>query len=332
MDVAPVGAAEFDPVGAADIGPVAADVGPVGTLPPHAVTTAAQSAAAADAIVRRDGRRADTYMVPMSRRRCRARTGWNVVGAVALRVAGARRRPRWHPPPVAAQYRARMWAAVWHSTRLRAVCGLVGPALFTAAWAVGSLRQTGHPAVQVQLSGLAAADARDPEIMIAGFVALGVGSIMFGTALGQVFGPRAAGPRLITVGGAAAVAAGLLRRDHMLLIGAGFSGESWHNQAHDLVSGVAYAAMIAAPLVLARRFRADPDWAALRRPVLILTLASAAALALFASRGVEPWNGGVQRIAVTLALAAQALAAWRLLTLPGLPSRAAPAIDHGDQR
>jgi hypothetical protein len=84
---------------------------------------------------------------------------------------------------------------------------------------------------------------------------------------------------------------------------------------HDLVSGVAYAAMIAAPLMLARRFRGDPDWAGLSRPLQGLALTSAAALALFASRAVAPWNGAVQRVAVTLALAAVALVATRMLSL-----------------
>jgi len=44
----------------------------------------------------------------------------------------------------------------------------------------------------------------------------------------------------------------------MLLTGRGFAGESWHNQVHDVASGVAYAATLTAPLVLARQFRADP--------------------------------------------------------------------------
>jgi hypothetical protein len=63
----------------------------------------------------------------------------------------------------------------------------------------------------------------------------------------------------------------LFRRDHLLLAGPGFAGESWHNQVHDVVSGVAYRAMLAA-------------------------------LAVLASRIAGPYNGVVQRIAVTLAL------------------------------
>jgi len=212
----------------------------------------------------------------------------------------------------------RNWTAGLGDTRFLASCGIAGPALFTAAWAASSLRQSGYSATSVQLSGLAAMDARDPQIMMAGFIVLGACSIAFGAALGRVDAAGSAGPWLIKSAGASPVAAGLFRRDHMLLAGPGFAGESWHNQAHDLVSGVAYAAMIAAPLMLARRFRGELDWARLSRPLQGLAFTCAAALALFASRAAAPWNGAVQRVAVTLALAAVALVATRMLCLrPG---------------
>jgi hypothetical protein len=96
--------------------------------------------------------------------------------------------------------------------------------------------------------------------------------------------------------------------------------------------------MLAAPLVLARRWRDDPDWASLSRPVQVLALVSAVALAVFASRIAGPYNGVVQRIAVTLALAAEILIAGRMLTFPVTGSAAGPGVtpsqgapvDHGD--
>jgi hypothetical protein len=211
-------------------------------------------------------------------------------------------------------------------TRLAAAGGIAGPVLFTVAWMVGSLRQVGHSAAGVQLSGLAAEDARDPQIMMAGFVALGAGTVVFGAGLGRVSAPRSAGPWLVVVAGAASIAAGLFRRDHVLLAGPGFAGESWHNQVHDVVSGVAYGVMLAAPLVLARRWRGDPDWAALSRPIRVLVLVSAAALAIFASGIAAPYNGVVQRIAVTLPLTAEILIARRMLTLPLSGSAAGPGV------
>ena len=114
----------------------------------------------------------------------------------------------------------------------------------------------------------------------------------------------------------ASVAAGVFRRDHLLLAGPGFAGESWHNQVHDVVSGVAYGAMLAAPFLLGRGWRDNPDWAVLSRPVQVLALVSAAVLAVFGSGIAGPYNGVVQRIAVTLALTAEVLMAGRMLTVP----------------
>src|SRR6266536_1720427 len=52
-------------------------------------------------------------------------------------------------------------------------------------------------------------------------------SIAFGAALGRVAAVGPAEPWLIKTAGATTVAAGLFRRDHMLLVGPGFAGESW---------------------------------------------------------------------------------------------------------
>jgi hypothetical protein len=67
--------------------------------------------------------------------------------------------------------------------RLGAAAGLAGPAAFTGAWIASSLRQTRHGPGGLQLSGLAAPDARDPWIMLAGFLVLGGCTVAFGAAL-----------------------------------------------------------------------------------------------------------------------------------------------------
>jgi hypothetical protein len=129
--------------------------------------------------------------------------------------------------------------ASW-TTRLagpaRQVAGIAGPVVFTGAWIVSSLRQTGYPAAEIQLSGLAAPDARDPWIMVAGFVVLGGCTVAFGAALhdalgrsssvgqGRWRGGAGAAPRLIQGAGLLTIAAGLLRRDRMLLTRAASRG------------------------------------------------------------------------------------------------------------
>ena len=129
--------------------------------------------------------------------------------------------------------------ASW-TTRLagpaRQVAGIAGPVVFTGAWIVSSLRQTGYPAAEIQLSGLAAPDARDPWIMVAGFVVLGGCTVAFGAALhdalsgrsgvgqGRCRGGAGAAPQLIQGAGLLTIAAGLLRRDRMLLTRAASRG------------------------------------------------------------------------------------------------------------
>ena len=67
--------------------------------------------------------------------------------------------------------------------RLGAAAGLAGPAAFTGAWIASSLRQTRQGLGGLQLSGLAAPDARDPWIMLAGFGVAGGCTVAFGAAL-----------------------------------------------------------------------------------------------------------------------------------------------------
>jgi Protein of unknown function (DUF998) len=216
--------------------------------------------------------------------------------------------------------------------RAGAPAGIAGPALFTGAWLVSSLRQTGYPAADIQISGLAAPDARDPWIMIAGFLVLGGCSLAFGAALHDALGGRGqAGlaPSLIQGAGILTVAAGLLRRDHMLLT----SGSvSWHNHAHDVISAVIYADLVVAQLMLARRFGRDaayrgqarPGWRRWRRWLLASAGVTAGLLITFAAGTSAPEAGVLQHAAVTVPLAVFAAVAIRLTTASG-PAAAAPS-------
>lgn len=226
-----------------------------------------------------------------------------------------------------------------------AAAGVAGPVVFTGAWIVSSLRQIGHPAADLQISGLAAPDARDPWIMIAGFLVLGGCSVAFGQTLHDALGGqgRAPGrvgpaPRLIQAAGILTIAAGLLRRDHLLLTA---GSVSWHNHAHDVISAAIYVDLVLAQLMLAARFGRDrqgrgrPGWprtaswvrpesASLVRPesaswvrwrpwLLASATATAAALAVFAADTSAADAGILQRVAVTIPLAAITAIAARLL-------------------
>jgi hypothetical membrane protein len=207
------------------------------------------------------------------------------------------------------------------------VAGIAGPAAFTAAWIASSLLQTGHPAAEIQLSGLAAPDARDPWIMVAGFVVLGGCTVAFGAALHDALGGRGGvgwsrcrcrggagpAPRLIQGAGLLTIAAGLLRRDRMLLAP---GSVSWHNHAHDVISVVIYVDLVAAQVLLAARFGRDPRWRSWRPWVLGCGLATGAVLVAFAADTSAPGAGVLQRVAVTIPLAVIVAIAIRLLRTP----------------
>ncbi len=128
----------------------------------------------------------------------------------------------------------------------------------------------------------------------------------FGEALSRdATGGAGSGPDLIQGAGLLTVAAGLLRRDHLLLDAPGEPGASWHSNAHDAISGLLYASLVVVQLVLARRFRRDPAW----RPWCPWLLAGAAAtgvlLIAYAADVTGPAAAILQRVAVTLPQAAR---------------------------
>jgi hypothetical membrane protein len=235
-------------------------------------------------------------------------------------------RPRGSP---AGRGRMRHWIAARTRNRARswiragAVAGVVGPAAFTAGWIAAAFRQPGLAFSAPQISGLAAENARDPGLMISAFLLLGACAIGFGAALRAGLGGRQAGPspRLIQLAGVLAIAAGLLRRDHVLLTA---GTESWHNQAHNVISAAVYVLLIAAPLLLARRVRRDRQWSGLTVP---LVAAAAAAAALLAALYAEPngsWAATLQRIGISLPLAAIVAVAIRLAVLAGAADLTSP--------
>jgi len=202
--------------------------------------------------------------------------------------------------------------------RLGAAAGIAGPAAFTGAWIASSLRQTRHGPGGLQLSGLAAPDARDPAIMVAGFLVAGGCTLAFGAALraalrGTATGGAGCGPALIQVAGLLTVAAGLLRRDHLLLDAPGAPGASWHSHAHDAISGLLYATLVAAQAALARRFGRDPAWAHWRPPLLASAAVTGVLLIAYATDVTGPEAAIFQRAAVTVPQAAVAAIAARLL-------------------
>jgi hypothetical protein len=208
-------------------------------------------------------------------------------------------------------------------SRIRAACGLLGPAAFTAAWVVSGRRQEGYSIRNEHISGLAAPDARDPQVMTGGFVALGAGTMAFAFELRRrLGGPGRAGlgPSMLAGAGACALMAAILRRDRMANVLPGERGEDGEpyrqsrvNDGHDVASMAGQACAVLAQLALAERFRGDPEWRDLRVPAIASAALTGAVGLHFAVETARPGNGIVQRFGLTVALAGMATLAIRLL-------------------
>lgn len=203
-------------------------------------------------------------------------------------------------------------------TTLCAWAGIAGPAAFTAAWTVSSVRQAEYSIAAEHISGLAAPDARNPHVMTAGFLALGVCTTAFARALEEGLGGRhraGVAPVLVRAAGLGVLAAGTLRRDRLLLRPPDgvIHRQSWRNDGHDIASAVVYGTVVAAPLALAWHCRDDPEWRVLATPAAATSAMAGILLAVYATGVLEPWNGIVQRVAVTVPGAAMAVLSTRLL-------------------
>jgi hypothetical protein len=202
--------------------------------------------------------------------------------------------------------------------RLATAAGIAGPAVFTVAWIVSGQRQDGYSVRNEHISGLAAPDARNPEVLMTGIIVTGVATIGFSAALRERLGGRSAGlgPYLLGVTGLGAMAAGLFRRDHMLLNPPdkppGWE-QSWRNDGHDLAAGVIYTTSVAAPLLLARHLARDPQLAPLAPLGRGVSVASLTLMAVFATQVDRRGNGIVQRVMVSLPMAFMSALAWRML-------------------
>ncbi|HEX6844300.1 MAG TPA: DUF998 domain-containing protein [Actinomycetota bacterium] len=215
------------------------------------------------------------------------------------------------------------------ASRLRAACGVLGPAAFTAAWLVGMRHQAEYAVAHEHISGLAAPDAEVPHVMTTGFVALGACTIAFAAELEErlsAAGRRpGAGPTLMAASGIAMVAAGVFRRDRRSNFPAPDEvdgPQSWRNDLHDLAAVAAAGTGIGALLALGHRFRDDPAWRRFARPAAAAAGGSAVLSAWFARDVTRPGNGIVQRASVTIPLAFMARVAVQLLRAPaGAPDQ-----------
>jgi hypothetical membrane protein len=217
--------------------------------------------------------------------------------------------------------------------RLAGTSAVAGPIVFTGAWLVAWPVQDEYSPRHEDISALAALDAERPWIMIAGFLALGLGITLLGLGL-RLGLPRALagglsaliGALLVTVAGIGLVVAGLARNDCSTELAAceakvDAGDLSWHHNVHDLASLVIFVALIAAQLVLARAFRQDARWQDLRTYSMVSGGLSFALLVLYGSEAIGDSNGLVQRVFTAVPFVWVAVLGLRLRRLAATDQR-----------
>jgi hypothetical protein len=208
------------------------------------------------------------------------------------------------------------------ASRLRAAAGIVGPAAFTLAWAASTRGQPAYSPANEHISGLAARGAENPSVMTAGFLTLGVSTVVFASELDRRLGggERAGyGPALMAASGLAMLAAGLFRRDRVSnypMPGEADGPQSWVNDVHDVASVAAGTFAFGSLAALAVRFAGDPAWSDLSRRAASAALTGGALSAWFARDVTRPGNGLVQRASVSIPLGFMSRMAWRMLRSP----------------
>jgi hypothetical membrane protein len=139
--------------------------------------------------------------------------------------------------------------------RLAALGGVVGPTLFAVLVLLGGVLTTGYTHVGQKISELGGEHAEYALLQSANFIVLGVFTLGFAWALARTMGPPYRGPMLI---GLFAVSSGI--GNGMFQCDVACAGETAEGLLHNLTGLLGFLAAIAGMLILARRWREDPEW------------------------------------------------------------------------
>jgi hypothetical protein len=173
-----------------------------------------------------------------------------------------------------------------------AVCGVLAPTSFVAAWLAGGLLADGYDPLVDTISRLAAEGATTRPLMTGGLVAFGVLLPVWARTLGALL-DSAALRGVVTTAGLATVGVALLPLTQQ--------GGTLQDALHTVAAGVGYVAMAATPLVAAPLLRRRGHGLA-ASVSLVVGLVSAASLVgtLVAGEDGQVGSGGLQRLGLTV--------------------------------
>lgn len=138
--------------------------------------------------------------------------------------------------------------------RIAAWGGVVGPIVFVVLVFVGGALTDGYSHVTQKISELGATGAEHAVLQNLNFAFLGVSVIGFAWALARSLDRPFVGPMLVGVFGMVVLLHAFLSCD------TGCNGETTAGLLHNITGLVGFVAAIAGMIVLARRWRKDPDW------------------------------------------------------------------------
>jgi hypothetical membrane protein len=218
-------------------------------------------------------------------------------------------------------------------TRLLLACGVVGPLLFISVFLLEGAKRPGYSAWRHVVSALSLGALGWMQIL--NFLVCGL--LLLGFAAGLRLALRSGkgstwGPLLFVLFGLGLIGSGLFVADPDLGYppGAPSSGQApptLHGTLHTIATLVTFSSLVAASMVLARRFAGDPGWKgwtfssrATGLLVVVFLLASAVTAALD-EQGLLPGApvGLLQRLAIISGWSWIALLAFWLLKKRKLP-------------
>lgn len=194
--------------------------------------------------------------------------------------------------------------------RLLAICGIIGPILYTIVLVTLGFLQPGYNHITQTMSELGAVDAPYAIVMnTAGLSTLGLLIIAFAIALNRGISDEKIGPTLVGASGAALVMTGIFPCDP------GCVNVSIVGTLHSIFAIVAAFAMILALLPISQRLKKDKQWQGYAIYSLITLVVALSVSAVYGFNIFEPWNGALQRASMGVLLLWMELVAIKLVRL-----------------
>lgn len=183
------------------------------------------------------------------------------------------------------------------AVRALTACGVLGPlAVVVAIVAAGSMRTDFEPA-SMTVSELASDGAPTADIAVAGFVLFGVLVTAFAFGVHrQLPGTGMAAPSAVAVVGVATIALAFLpcRSDCL------GDGMTFVDAGHATAVVVGSSALVAAPLLVARRVASERGWTSFRRYSVATAVATAILLAAWTAGFAGGWGGAVEHLTIVI--------------------------------